>query len=154
MTLFDTAGMERYTSTVPPTYFRNAKLILMVYSIDNPDSISDIIMWTENFSLARLGESSNMMTPILVGNKSDLDDSRDVSIQRVQETARLCGISEEDVFEISASTGEGFEEMFDKLALKMTKSENGFKRQKTIRAGSDVRKDKEKSITCSYCNKQ
>ena len=154
MTLFDTAGMERYTSTVPPTYFRNAKQILMVYSIDNPDSISDVIMWAENFSLARLGESSNQMTPILVGNKSDLEDSRDISVQRVQETARLCGISEEDVFEISTSTGEGFEEMFDKLALKMAKSENGFKRQKTIRAGSDVRKDKQKSITCSNCSKQ
>lgn len=163
MTLFDTAGMERYTSTIPPTYFRNAKIILLVYSITDTDSISELPSWIENYSEVRLGDAMANTIPVLVGNKADLEKNRDVLITRAKETARQCFIPEENVFELSASTGEGFDELFDTLALLMSKPENNWKTQrKTIRARGNEKDNpqstqatdsihKEKSQHCSSC---
>ena len=134
MTLFDTAGMERFTSTIPPTYFRNAKVILLVYSIDNADSISDMPGWVENYSPSRLGGSIPNAIPVLVGNKCDLEDTRDVSVTRVKETASICEIPEANVFEVSTLNGNGFDELFDHLAHLMSTSDGQWKtRRKTIR---------------------
>ena len=117
MTLFDTAGMERFTGTVPPTYFRHAGVVILVYSIDNAESIGNILKtWADNFSPNRLGESSYSMTRVLVGNKSDLEEERDVSRDRAVETAHLCEVLPDMVFEVSALTGDGFEELFTKVA--------------------------------------
>lgn len=155
MTLFDTAGMERYTGTIPPTYFRNAQIILLVYSIDSADSISDMPVWIDNYSIARLGDSISSAIPVLVGNKCDLQDSRDVPISRVKETASLCGVPEDNVFELSALTGEGFDELFDRLALLMNKSDSRSReRRKTIRATADVSEDtSKKKPACPACSK-
>lgn len=117
MTLFDTAGMERFTDTVPPTYFRHAGIVILVYSIDNAESIGNILnIWTDNFSPHRIGDSSYSLARVLVGNKSDLEEERDVSRDRAIETAHLCDIPMDMVFEISAQTGEGFDDVFSKLA--------------------------------------
>ena len=109
--------MERFTGTVPPTYFRHAGVVILVYSIDNGESIGNILKtWADNFSPNRLGESSYSLTRVLVGNKSDLEEERDVSHDRAVETARLCEVPPEMVFEMSALTGEGFDELFTKVA--------------------------------------
>lgn len=155
MTLFDTAGMERHCSTIPPTYFRHARAVILVYSIDNEESIGSVLNWAECFSVYRIGETHNQMKVLLVGNKVDLaESSRAVSKERAKETAELVGVTDNMVYEISASTGEDFDELFDSLAYSI--SEVPLERRKTIRAGSDNNSKEgtgKKSCIASTCSK-
>ena len=121
ITLFDTAGVERYTQTIPPTYYRRAKVVLLVYSMDNNDSFQAISSnWLDNY--ASYCEDSSLT--ILVGNKSDLQERWDeldefVPRRRALTLAENNEIGLDLVFEISALTGKGFQEMFDAVAVRM-----------------------------------
>ena len=122
MTLFDTAGVERYTQTIPQTYYRKAKVVMMVYSIDNSDSFYSISSnWIDN--AATVDENS---TTVLVGNKldllkdSDLEKSAFITDKKAHILAQNWDIESSLVFEVSALTGEGFQELFDSVALKLT----------------------------------
>ena len=119
MTLYDTAGVERHTQTMLPTYFRRAKAIMLVYSIDNMESFGDIgSNWLDN-SL----NSANSARVVLVGNKVDLEDGQEVggeskrviSRERAMQYAVMNDIDRSMVFEISAKTGHGVTEMFDAI---------------------------------------
>ena len=118
MTLYDTAGVERHTQTMLPTYFRRAKAIMLVYSIDNMESFGDIgSNWLDN-SL----NSANGARVVLVGNKVDLDgqevggeSKRVISRERAMQYAVINDIDRSMVFEISAKTGHGVTEMFDAI---------------------------------------
>ena len=115
--------MERFEGTVPPTYFRNARAVIIVYAIDNRDSIDNIPHWAESMSIQRLGNMSMELIKVLVGNKLDLDKEgsggRAVSKQRGFDTADVCDIDKDMVFEVSAMTGEGVDAMFNTLARKL-----------------------------------
>ena len=118
--------MERYEGTVPPSYFRHAKAVIFVYSITNTESIDNIMHWVDNVAPQRLqfvGTDVKILR-ILVGNKSDLDSNREVSKKRGQDTAENLDIEPGDFFEISAKTGNSFDELFEAIARKFVSSEN------------------------------
>ena len=150
MTLYDTAGMERYTATIPPTYFRHARAVILVYSVDNEESIGNISSWAENFSKHRIGDTVNTLKVLLVGNKIDLN--RTVSVTRVNEVAELCGIDNNFKYEISTMSNDGFDDLFDDLAYLLTDTPT--ERRKTIRAtGSpDYEEMSKKKVLCSKCS--
>ena len=118
MTLYDTAGVERYTKTVWPTYFRKANAIILVYSIDDVYSFNDIgSNWMDY--------SDTDAEVVLVGNKIDLASDegecmRVISQQRAMQYADSNDIEKSMVFEVSAKTGQGMQEMFDAVAQKVT----------------------------------
>ena len=116
MTLFDTAGIERHMSTIPPTYFRWSKVVMLVYSIDDSDTFDSLTGWSENAVSARVGGETLF---ILVGNKSDLSGERKIDRSRAVQYASNIDIETDMVFEVSALTGEGMDKMFDTVALKM-----------------------------------
>lgn len=104
--------MERFEGTIPPTYFRSAKAVMFVYSVTDTDSISNIESWTDSVSPQRVGTG---IIRVLVGNKIDLEDERDVSTDRGQQVAENCEIGRKLFFEISALEGTGFDEMFEAI---------------------------------------
>lgn len=108
--------MERFEATVPPTYFRNARAAILVYAIDNRESIDNITHWAESMSVQRLGTTD--MLRVLVGNKADLTD-REITTKRGRDTCDTCEIDQSLFFEVSAKTGEGVDSMFDTIALKL-----------------------------------
>ena len=116
MTLFDTAGMERFEGTLPPTYFRNAFSVIFMYAINSTESISSIPSWADSVSIQHIGEQGKNIIKALVGNKCDLEDEREVNKMRAKETAQKSEINEDMVFEISAKMGDGVEEMFAAIA--------------------------------------
>ena len=117
ITLYDTAGMERFEATVPPTYFRNAKAVIFVYAINDQESINNIIHWSESLAPQRLGDMSQKLIRALVANKIDLPgEERVVTKKRGSDTAENCDIGKEMFFEVSAKTGEGVNEMFAAVA--------------------------------------
>ena len=110
--------MERFEGTVPPTYFRNAKAVILVYALDSDESVDSLTHWAESMSPQRLGSTSLTMFRALVGNKSDLGGDR-VSKKRATNIAETCDIDKELIFEVSAKTGEGVEDMFNAIAIKV-----------------------------------
>ena len=84
--LYDTAGQEKFRSLIP-MYTRDANIILLVYDISSKDSFA------------------------VVGNKTDLDDRREVNSDEGENFAK----EQNFIFaEVSAKTGEGFSELFYK----------------------------------------
>jgi small GTP-binding protein len=64
--MWDTAGQERYHA-IAPLYYRNAHIIVLVYSIDNYGSFCNLQKWIDEVN-------TNEKKPIiyLLGNKNDL----------------------------------------------------------------------------------
>ncbi len=118
MTLYDTAGIERHMSTIPQTYFRSSRVTLLVYSIDDSDTFDSLTNWADNAMCGGIGGPSEAIT-VLVGNKLDLESNRAVSVARAQQYAENNDIELDMIFEVSAKTGDGVVEMFNKIALKM-----------------------------------
>jgi len=90
---------------------------MFVYALDSQESIANINTWVESVSPQRMeyaGADVNI-SKILVGNKTDLEE-RNVSKARVNEIMKNCYIKPELNFEVSALTGEGFDEMFVSIA--------------------------------------
>jgi small GTP-binding protein len=85
--IWDTAGQERYKS-ITNAYYKGAKGALVVYDITKRGSFDSIDKWIPE--LRNNGDSQ--ITIILVGNKCDLKEQREVSIEEGQEKAKLYSI--------------------------------------------------------------
>jgi len=112
--IWDTAGQERFR-TITTAYYRTAQAVLMTYDVTSQISFESLGHWAEQISL----HSSENVVRFLVGNKIDLKN-RGVQQKDVQELATKLGIP---VFETSAKTGAGVEELFEALAKKLLNSE-------------------------------
>jgi len=106
--LWDTAGQERFRSMVN-SYYKGAHAVLLVYDITNKQSFIDIDHWL--FDVER--HSDKNVTKILVGNKKDLEDERQVSIEEGQDYARQLKVS---FFETSIQESEGVTRIFTTAA--------------------------------------
>ncbi|KAF9411382.1 Ras- protein Rab-4A, partial [Podila epigama] len=96
--IWDTAGQERFRS-VTRSYYRGAAGALLVYDISN------IAKWIAD---ARKLAGADIAL-MLVGNKVDLEEDREVSYL---EASRFAQENEMTFLETSALTGEGVEETF------------------------------------------
>lgn len=116
MTLWDTAGIERHMSTIPPTYFRSAKCVVLVYSIADSETFESLTNWVEN-TVSAMGIGNQDLVKVLVGNKVDLAGSqRQVNLDRAKEFAQNYEIDDKFIMELSAKDGTGVEELFDLIA--------------------------------------
>ena len=62
---------------------------------------------------------------LLIGNKSDLEEDREVSMLRARNMADNLDIESDSFFEISAKTGEGCDQIFDFIVQRLGNIENG-----------------------------
>lgn len=106
--IWDTAGQERYQAIVQ-AYYRGTSGAAIVYDITNKDSLKKATsLW-----LKQLRDFSPSEIPIvLIGNKKDLEDDRDVDTQKGKDEAVTNELS---FFETSALTGENVREAFLEL---------------------------------------
>jgi len=72
--IWDTAGQERFRS-VTRSYYRGAAGALLVYDATSRDSFNALTNWLND---ARTLASPNIVI-LLVGNKKDLEEARDVT---------------------------------------------------------------------------
>lgn len=102
--LWDTAGQERFRS-VTRSYYRGAAGAILVYDITNRDSFTNLSRWLAD---ARALASPHLVA-VLVGNKSDRDEEREVEWAEASKWA-----AENDVhfLEASSLTGENVEAPF------------------------------------------
>jgi len=90
---WDTAGQERFRSIVP-MYYRGSSAILLIYDISSRSSFQSVIDYWAN-----LIEKENCFRVYLIGNKKDLESSRQVSIHEASDLATKYGF---EFHEISA----------------------------------------------------
>lgn len=71
--LWDTAGQERFRSLIP-SYIRDSSVAVIVYDITNRASFLNTSKWIEDVR----NERGNDVVMMLVGNKTDLKERRQV----------------------------------------------------------------------------
>merc|ERR1712224_1155637 len=84
--LWDTAGQERFRSLIP-SYIRDSSAAVVVYDITNRQSFLNSTKWIEDVR----AERGNDVIIMLVGNKSDMADKRQVTLEEAEEKAREHG---------------------------------------------------------------
>eukprot|EP00474_Spongospora_subterranea_P009236 CRZ09694.1 hypothetical protein [Spongospora subterranea] len=113
--IWDTAGQERYRS-LAPMYYRGAAAALIVYDITDDVSFEGAKSWITE--LQRHGSPDIVIG--LAGNKSDLEQSRQVPTAVAETYAKDYGII---FFETSAKTGKNIDSVFKDLARKLPKEQ-------------------------------
>ena len=99
---YDTVGEERYKS-IPKNYIKNMQGIILMYDITDKLSFDSIIDWISDVKEIK-GENFPM---ILVGNKIDLNESREVTEEMGYELAEKNQI---EFFETSNKDGTNIQE--------------------------------------------
>eukprot|EP00397_Hematodinium_sp_SG-2012_P069296 GEMP01118017.1.p1 GENE.GEMP01118017.1~~GEMP01118017.1.p1 ORF type:complete len:175 (+),score=48.03 GEMP01118017.1:45-569(+) len=92
--IWDTAGQERFR-TITPAYYRSAMGVILTYDLTDESSFHNVQFWMDN--LEQHGEANAQC--VLVGNKADLEDKRQVSREQAEEFAQKHGMV---LFETSA----------------------------------------------------
>jgi len=108
--IWDTAGQERFRS-LAPHYYRNADLVLVVYDITCATSFSaatETFWWYQE--LLRIVPDCLV---VLVGNKVDMEEQREVDKMEVDHVAATRGWPH---IEVSAKDGTNIAELFHKVA--------------------------------------
>ncbi|KAF3835746.1 hypothetical protein F7725_028304, partial [Dissostichus mawsoni] len=95
--LWDTAGQERFRSLIP-SYIRDSTVAVVVYDITNVNSFQQTSKWIED---VRTERGSDVII-MLVGNKTDLSDKRQITIEEGEQRAKELSVM---FIETSAKTG-------------------------------------------------
>ena len=107
--IWDTCGQEIYRSLIS-SFYRNASLAMMVYSIDSKESFNHIETWLKEVKL----QSNPDIKIFLIGNKADLDDQREVQLNEAKQFKDENGIHY--FSETSAKSGLNAQEVFIEAA--------------------------------------
>lgn len=106
--IWDTAGQERFR-TITTAYYRGAMGIMLVYDITNEKSFDNIRNWIRNIE----EHASADVEKMILGNKCDVNDKRQVSKERGEKLALDYGIK---FMETSAKANINVENAFFTLA--------------------------------------
>ena len=137
--IWDTAGQERFRN-ITKNYFNSSDGFLLIYDISDKDSFKHLNFWNEQIKL----NAPNNTKSVLVGNKCDLDNSREISIEQGENLAQKYKIK---FFEASAKDGTNINEVFEYLANEIYKVKKFDIRNNTcstVLSPEQIKKDKKK----------
>ncbi|KAJ2551677.1 GTPase Ryh1 [Coemansia sp. RSA 1933] len=115
--LWDTAGQERFRSLIP-SYIRDSSVALVIYDITNRESFVQTTKWIEDVRAERGDE----VIIVLVGNKTDLNDARQVSTEEGEKKSRDFNVM---FMETSAKAGHNVKALFKNIALALPGVDKG-----------------------------
>ena len=145
--IWDTAGQERYKS-ITTTYYKGAKGALVVYDITRKETFDSVDRWISEV----LNSGDKNMTMLLIGNKCDLDNQRQVTKEQGEEKAKAFKVA---FLETSASSGENLDvafEMIMKEVYSKCKNElDGEDRMEEMQIGKEIDLTKEKKVDNKKC---
>jgi Ras-related protein Rab-6A len=95
-----------------PSYIRDSSVAVVAYDISNRASFLNTSKWIEDIR----NERGNDVIIALVGNKVDLSEKRQVSVEEGEDKAKKEGIQ---FIEVSAKAGLNVKALFRKLATSL-----------------------------------
>ena len=113
--LWDTAGTEKFKS-ITTGYYRGANAAFVVFDLTYKSSFESVSEWIQNYYKYSNPDSEKYV--ILIGNKSDLKEKREISEEEIYDFAKNNKIK---YFETSAKNGENIDECFYFIAEKLMK---------------------------------
>ncbi|XP_068030179.1 ras-related protein Rab-8A isoform X1 [Anomalospiza imberbis] len=144
--IWDTAGQERFR-TITTAYYRGAMGIMLVYDITNEKSFENIRNWVRNIE----EHASPDVEKMILGNKCDANDKRQVSREQGEKLAASFGIK---FMETSAKANINIENAFFTLArdikAKMDKKLEGNSPQGSNQ-GVKITQDQQKKSSFFRC---
>ena len=105
--IWDTAGQERYKA-ITSAYYKGAKGAFVVYDITRKQSFDSVDRWINELRAT----ADKKLSIIIIGNKSDLEDQRQVTKEQGEEKAKN---NEVAFMETSARSGENLEKAFEQM---------------------------------------
>ena len=81
---WDTAGQDRFKN-ITSSYYRGAHGIILVYDITDKNSFESIQSWIKEIEQY----ADEQISMILIGNKSDLDERRQVSYEEAKGFSKI-----------------------------------------------------------------
>ncbi|XP_057309053.1 ras-related protein Rab-22A-like [Hydractinia symbiolongicarpus] len=109
--IWDTAGQEKYKA-LAPMYYRGAAAAIVVYDLTNETTFQSVKLWVKE--LKQIGPPNIVIA--IAGNKSDLKDQREVSLETGVEYAESINA----VFaEVSALTSDNVNYLFEDISRRL-----------------------------------
>ena len=121
LNIWDTAGQERFKA-ITKSFFKAADGIVFVYDVTNKPSFENIKNWIKDAE-----SKANDFKIIIVGNKIDLNDSREVSFEEGKNLAKKKNCP---FFESSAKDKINIDEIFITLLEEILKAQKNIKEEK------------------------
>ena len=138
--IWDTAGQERYKA-ITSAYYKGAKGAFVVYDITRKNTFETVNKWVSDISAA----ADKKITLILIGNKNDLEDQRQVTKEMGEEKAKELGLA---FMETSACSGENLDKAFQLMINEIYKKSKedimGEGEENIVQQGKDITLDKTK----------
>ena len=138
--IWDTAGQERYKA-ITSAYYKGAKGAFVVYDITRKSSFESIDKWVNDLTAT----ADKKITIVVIGNKSDLEDQRQVPKENGEEKAAKLEVA---FLETSAFSGENLDKAFELMMNEIYKkcheemlAENDLE---IIEGGKDINLNKNK----------
>ena len=113
--LWDTAGTEKFKS-ITTGYYRGANAAFVVFDLTSRISFDSVSDWIQNYY--NYSNPNSEKNVVLIGNKSDLKENREISDEEINKFAINNNIK---YFETSAKNGNNIEECFYYIAEKLMK---------------------------------
>ncbi len=104
MQIWDTAGQERF-KTITSSYYKGAHGIIVTYDITDRESFSAIETWMNEVEK----HASDNISRVLIGNKCDMADARQVSTDEGKDLAEHYNVR---FLETSAKDSKNVDEAF------------------------------------------
>jgi len=121
MQIWDTAGQERFQS-LGVAFYRGADCCALVFDVNDEKTFENVNSWKEEFLLKAGIEDPQTFPFVLLGNKIDVENGRQVSKKRA---LKFCDDNGNiQYFETSAKEGIGVSNAFMHLATYTTSKHN------------------------------
>ena len=122
--MWDTAGQDRFKA-ITKNYYKGSHGILLLYDITNIQTFESVKQWVTQIR----EEATQNVIVYLVGNKSDMEEEREVQKEKGEQLAEKLGFP---FTESSAKNGINVNETFEDLAERIDKL-YGNKPQKPVK---------------------
>ncbi|XP_068445564.1 ras-related protein Rab-41 isoform X4 [Clinocottus analis] len=142
--LWDTAGQERFRSLIP-SYIRDSAAAVVVYDIANLNSFQQTSKWIDD---VRTERGSDVII-MLVGNKTDLADKRQITTEEGEQRAKELNVM---FIETSAKTGYNVKQLFRRVAAALPGMDSTPEKSKEDMIDIQLEKQPEMTVTESSCS--